>query len=184
MGTSDCLWAYLMGINEDGLAVSLTFGGRPGSPASASPWSCALARGRGDVAEAVARVRTLPVAQAYNLTFVDAAGTVATVFVAPGDEEVITSPGSVSQRITDSTSWNIPQMRPSVALPRASRPADPTCQRRRDAAEVVGAFLREPVRSSLFSAGFGSLFMADLYRWKVASRTAGPANVDAPVRRS
>ena len=29
LGTSDMLWGLLDGMNEDGLAVSLTFGGRP-----------------------------------------------------------------------------------------------------------------------------------------------------------
>ena len=31
LGTSDMLWGLLDGMNDDGLAVSLTFGGRPGS---------------------------------------------------------------------------------------------------------------------------------------------------------
>jgi predicted choloylglycine hydrolase len=36
LGTSDCLWGLLDGMNDAGLGVSLAFGGRPGSsPASA-----------------------------------------------------------------------------------------------------------------------------------------------------
>ena len=31
IGTSDCLWGLLDGMNEDGLVVSLAYGGRPGS---------------------------------------------------------------------------------------------------------------------------------------------------------
>ena len=29
IGMSDCLWGLLDGVNEDGLAISLAFGGRP-----------------------------------------------------------------------------------------------------------------------------------------------------------
>ena len=31
IGMSDCLWGLLDGVNDDGLAVSLTFGGRTAS---------------------------------------------------------------------------------------------------------------------------------------------------------
>jgi predicted choloylglycine hydrolase len=84
IGMQDMLWGMLDGMNDAGLAVSLTWGGRS-------------AYGRGfavlivvrylletcdTVDEAVRRLRSLPVAVPQNLTLVDAAKAV-TVFVGP-----------------------------------------------------------------------------------------------------
>lgn len=189
MGTSDCLWGLLDGINEDGLAVSLTFGGRPGSGVGFGiPLVLrALLEECGDVTEAVARVRTLPVAQAYNLTFVDAAGTVATVFVAPG-EEVITS----RQPVATNHRLDVVEYPADAARLRSRERHDLLTRLVNEGAtrrEVVGAFLREPVRSSLFSAGFGSLFMAEFlpkegsvtYRWPGQTWTRRFEDPDASI---
>ncbi len=85
LGSSDCLWGLLDGINDAGLAAALAFGGRP-------------ARGPGfgitlivryvletcaTVAEALAALRRLPVNAPYNLTLADAAGEAATAFLGP-----------------------------------------------------------------------------------------------------
>jgi predicted choloylglycine hydrolase len=86
LGTSDLLWGLLDGMNEDGLAVSLTFGGRPdvgdgfGIPIVLRYVleTCAT------VDEAVSVLRRIPVSQSYNVALVDRAGDHATVFVAPG----------------------------------------------------------------------------------------------------
>jgi hypothetical protein len=86
LGTSDMLWGLLDGMNEDGLAVSLTFGGRPdvgegfGIPIVLRYVleTCAT------VEQAVSALRRIPVSQSYNVALVDSAGAHATVFVAPG----------------------------------------------------------------------------------------------------
>ncbi|MGW7660319.1 C45 family autoproteolytic acyltransferase/hydolase [Streptomyces sp. NPDC054756] len=84
IGMQDLLWGLLDGMNDAGLAVSVTWGGRS-------------AYGRGfavlivvrylletcdSVDEAVSRLRFLPVAVPQNLTLVDA-GKAVTVFVGP-----------------------------------------------------------------------------------------------------
>ena len=86
IGTGDCLWGLLDGMNDAGLIVSLAFGGRPGSaPGFAIPL---VVRYLLEVAETVAQARILladlPVAMSYNLTMADASGDAGTVFVAPG----------------------------------------------------------------------------------------------------
>ena len=87
IGTGDCLWGLLDGMNDDGLVVSLTFGGRPGSaPGFAIPL---VVRYLLEVAGTTRRGacscwRGVPVAMAYNLTMIDAHGEVRTAFVAPG----------------------------------------------------------------------------------------------------
>ena len=86
IGTSDCLWGLLDGMNEDGLVVSLAFGGRPGSaPGFAIPLVVRyLLEVAGSVREARAALDRVPVAMAYNLTMTDASGEVCTAFVTPG----------------------------------------------------------------------------------------------------
>ena len=85
IGTGDCLWGLLDGMNDAGLVVSLTFGGRPGSgPGFAIPL---VVRYLLEVAETAGQaeelLRGLPIAMSYNLTVVDAAGESFTAFVAP-----------------------------------------------------------------------------------------------------
>ena len=81
-------WGCLDGMNEDGLVVSLTFGGRPAHGRGfAMPLvlryaleTCAT------VKDAVAAIIRMPVSMAQNVTILDASGDVATVFVAPDRE--------------------------------------------------------------------------------------------------
>ena len=80
IGMSDCLWGLLDGMNDAGLAVSLTFGGRRvlgdgfGIPVVVRYLleTCAT------VAEARAALGHVPVNLAHNLTLVDGSGEAAT----------------------------------------------------------------------------------------------------------
>ena len=90
---AEAAWGCLDGMNEAGLVVSLTFGGRP-------------AQGRGfvmplilryaletctTVKDAVVAITRVPVSMAQNVTILDARGDVATVFVAPDREPAVTT---------------------------------------------------------------------------------------------
>jgi predicted choloylglycine hydrolase len=91
IGTGDSLWGLLDGLNEDGLAVSLTFGGRRlvgrgfGIPLVVRYLleTCAT------VLEAEATLTRLPVHLAHNLTLVDRSGRFATAYLAPDRAPVI-----------------------------------------------------------------------------------------------
>src|SRR5664279_1891894 len=92
LGTGDCLWGLLDGMNDAGLAVSLAFGGRPGSaPGFAAPL---VLRYLLEVATSTQHAKyllhDLPVAMAYNLTIVDRAGVTVTAFVAPRQRPEVT----------------------------------------------------------------------------------------------
>src|SRR6476661_2862436 len=102
LGTSDMLWGLLDGMNEDGLAISLTFGGRPGGGEGFGIpivlryvlETCATAE------QAVDALRRIPVSQSYNVAIVDRAGDHATVFVAPGQPaEVSDLPATTNHRL-------------------------------------------------------------------------------------
>lgn len=101
IGTSDCLWGLLDGMNEDGLAVSLAFGGRPGDgDGFAAPLVVRfLLEVAGSVPEALRRLETIPVSMFYNLTMIDADGTAVTAYVGPGrTPEVIDDPVATNHR--------------------------------------------------------------------------------------
>ena len=85
MGTGDCLWGLVDGVNDRGLAVSLTFGGRRevGEGFGVPLVMRYLLEVCDDVAAGVAVLRRLPHQLSYNITLADRDGAVATVYVAP-----------------------------------------------------------------------------------------------------
>ncbi len=163
IGTSDLLWGLLDGMNEDGLAVSLTLGGRPGTGEGFGIpiviryllETCA------DVDSAVAALHRIPVAQAYNISLVDSRGGHATVYVAPGEAaEVSDLAATTNHRLT------------VVEHPHIS---DPLRSRQRqhvlfdalsdlssggDAADLIDSFTQAPLRTGAFDRGFGTLYTA------------------------
>jgi predicted choloylglycine hydrolase len=150
-------------MNEDGLVVSLSFGGRRGSGAgfAVSLVVRYLLEVASAVPEAADILRRVPVAMAYNLTMVDAARRAATVYVAPGRApEVSRSPIATNHRgeIPDdhghARRFGSVQRRTRLTELLAARP---------DADALVAAFLRPPLHSTNFRRAFGTLYTA-LYR--------------------
>jgi len=173
LGTSDCLWGLLDGMNDDGLAVSLTFGGRRvlgdgfGIPI--------VVRYLLEVCETVEQAREtiarLPFSLAHNLTIVDREGEVLTAFVSPDREPVFRSfPAATNHQ--GLVEW------PEQAV------ATRTIEREQHIAGLVGggaadveafadAFLLPPLFSTSYSNGWGTLYTAVFrpgervvdYRW-------------------
>ena len=82
---SDCIWGALDGINEAGLAASLSFGGCTVSGAGFGiplvlRYLLEVAQ---TTAEAVKLLQRVPVSMCYSITLLDRLGDWATVFVAP-----------------------------------------------------------------------------------------------------
>ncbi len=123
---SDCLWGVLDGMNEDGLAVSLTFGGRRvlgdgfGIPLILRYVleTCSTA------AEAQEVLARLPCNLAHNVTMVDRSGDVVTAFLSP-DREPVLSRSPVATNHQGFVDW------PEQA--RATR----TLERERDVLELL-----------------------------------------------
>ena len=165
IGKSDLLWGLLDGMNDAGLAVSLTYGGRAPRPGDEPGFGIPLVvryllETCTDVASAVATLGRLPVAQAYTLALLDAAGGHASVFVAPGEEPVVSD-----LRVTTNHRLDV------VEDPAgAARLASPERQAilgavldgpdGDDEDTVVAAFLTVPVRREAYAAGFGTLYTA------------------------
>ena len=172
-GMSDGLWGLLDGMNDSGLAVSLTFGGRR-----------VLGDGFGipivvryvlETCETVHQAREvlsrLPYNLAHNLTVVDAGGEVLTAYLSP-DREPIFSRAPAATNHQGFVEW------PEQA--RATR----TLERERCILELLeapsmtvesfaDAFLDPPLYSHAYDRGFGTLYTVTYhvaegraeYRW-------------------
>ncbi|MGB8290053.1 hypothetical protein ELI24_32830 (plasmid) [Rhizobium ruizarguesonis] len=81
----DCLWGVLDGINEDGLAVSLAFGGRTaaGEGFGIPVVLRYVLEFANTTAAAVAMLRSIPVHMSYSIALIDRKGNHATVYVNP-----------------------------------------------------------------------------------------------------
>ncbi len=160
IGTSDCLWGLLDGMNDDGLVISLTHGGRQSSaPGFAIPLVVRyLLEVAGTVEEARAALDRLPVAASYNLTMMDATGAVVTAFVSPGND-----PEYADSAVATNHRGRVPEHpeharalrsveRQDHLLELLDQPADPQA--------LAAAFLQAPLHSQRYAQGFGTLYTA------------------------
>jgi predicted choloylglycine hydrolase len=181
LGTSDILWGLLDGMNEDGLAVSLTFGGRPdvgegfGIPIVLRYVleTCAT------VEQAVSALARIPVSQSYNVALVDSLGDHATVFVAPGQPAEVSELHATTNHRLDTVEHpsHAAQFNSVGRLSRLneSRSGDPSSR------QVVEDMLAPPMRNDQFDAGFGTLYTAEYrpasgaatWHWPETSWTRG-----------
>jgi predicted choloylglycine hydrolase len=173
IGMSDCLWGLLDGVNDDGLAVSLTFGGRRdvgdgfGIPLVVRYLleTCAT------VAEAGAALSRIPVHAAQNVTLLDRSGDFATAYVGPGRPPEL-RPIAATTNHQGTVDW--PEYAHAIRSEERERRvldllADPDMSRER----FVDAFLEPPLRNTQYGLGFGTIYTAAYhpaegraeYRW-------------------
>ena len=159
VGTGDCLWGLVDGMNDDGLAVSLTFGGRReiGNGFGIPLVLRYLLEVAGSVLDAVEILQRLPHQLSYNVTLCDTAGGVATVFVAPDrpaqvtDRQAITNhPGHVEW--PHHAAWTMSVERLDLLCSLGESAAGPH--------QVVEAMLRPPLLARRWNEGFATLFTA------------------------
>ena len=173
IGMSDCLWGLLDGVNDAGLAVSLTFGGRRvlGDGFGIPIVVRYLLETCTDVASAREVLARLPYSLSHNLTLVDRSGEVLTAYLSP-DREPFFRSFPVATNHQGIVEW------PEQA--KATR----TIERERclvglldDGAmtpeRFVDAFMQAPLFSTAYNSGFGTLYTAAYhptegvaeYRW-------------------
>ena len=92
MGSSDGLWGLVDGINDAGLAVSLTFGGRRvvGTGLGVQLILRYVLQTCDTAVEAAASLARIPTHMSYNVTVLDRQGTYRTVLMAPDRPAQIT----------------------------------------------------------------------------------------------
>lgn len=163
----DCLWGVLDGINEDGLAVSLSFGGRTavgegfGVPmALRYVLECAS-----NVNEAAAILKRLPIHMSYSIALVDRAGHHVIAFVTPD------RPMELIKRRVITNHQHKPEWKRHAQTTRSVERAQ-VLQRAveefDDAEAMVSVFLQPPVYQTSYGRGYGTLYTA-MYRPQDAS---------------
>jgi predicted choloylglycine hydrolase len=160
IGMSDCLWGLLDGMNDDGLAVSLTFGGRRvlGDGFGIPIVMRYLLETCASVDDARAALMRLPYSLSHNLTIVDGTGTALTAYLSPDREPIFRSfPAATNhQGIVE---WP-EQARATRTIEREQTIVrlldDPSIDRQ----GFVDSFLRTPLFSTSYAHGFGTLYTA------------------------
>lgn len=159
---SDCLWGAVDGINEDGLAVSLTFGGRQivgqgfGMPLIIRYVLefCSTAQ---EAAQVLSRV---PSHMAYNVTALDKAGEFLTVHVGP-DRPAVVRADPVTTNHQRSVEWR--EHGRATATRERERFLNFRLREADSAQDLIRAFMRSPVYHVAYGEGFGTLYTA-VYR--------------------
>jgi predicted choloylglycine hydrolase len=160
MAMTDCLWGVLDGVNESGLSVSLTFGGRPivgdgfGVPLVLRYVLEFCERTK----DAVAQLRRIPIHMAYNVTVLDRAGDYATLMLAPDREPAITRlPIAANHQMQ--VEWE-DYARATATLERERflfrRLKEPDVNE----ARLLADFLTPPLYTNAYERGFGTLYTA------------------------
>jgi predicted choloylglycine hydrolase len=160
LGMLDCLWGLLDGVSDAGLAVSLTFGGRPqvGEGFGIPLVIRYVLEVCASTEEAVRVLRRVPVHMSYNVTALDAAGQRATVYLAPDRPARVTDLAVVTNH-QGRVEWE-----PYAAAIRSAERLERLKQLladRADASSVVAACLRPPLYATRFHEGFGTLYTAE-----------------------
>lgn len=163
IATIDCMSGVLDGMNADGLAVSMSFGGREefGEGFGITLLLRYVLEYARNVAEACELVKSIPVHGAYNVTLVDSDANIATLIIAPG----------VATRIsTDPIATN---HQPGSHWPRYQDKVKSTlrfdhlnwlaAQQLDSLEEFTHRFLQPPLYNNQFGRGFGTLYTAAYY---------------------
>lgn len=163
VGMIDSLWGMLDGMNDDGLAVSLSFGGRQvvGEGFGMPLILCYVLETWSDVPEGVAALLRIPSHMSYNVTLLDRLGNCQTVFVAPDRQPAVTNRllATNHQRVV---AWEA-FAHATASLDRErylrARLSDPN----ESAERFVDRFLEAPLHQTAFARGWGTLYTS-VYR--------------------
>ncbi len=149
------------GMNDAGLAVSLSFGGRTVTgPGFGIPLIMRyLLEICSDVAQAIEALRAIPSHMSYNITVIDRNCEWATVFVAPDRPSIVMpTPWAVNHQLGDE--WPS-HCRRSKTLKRAAHLDSLYTSHPPSGSEMSAEFRRAPLFSSGYSEGFGTVYTAE-----------------------
>ena len=160
IGLSDGLIGLLDGVNDAGLAVSLTFGGRRhvGRGFGVPILLRYLLQTCATVREATDRLMSLPCHMAYNVTLLDADGRWATVYLNPDREPVVTD-ATVATNHQKEVEWQ-QHAAATASVERERFLLQKLARHRTSRTDLVATFLRPPLYSLAFERGYGTLYTA------------------------
>jgi predicted choloylglycine hydrolase len=176
IGMIDCMSGVLDGMNEDGLAVSMSFGGREefGNGFGIAILMSYLLEFAGSVAEAEAMITDIPVHGAYNIMLVDRDSHFSTIEVRPDTPALITR-DAVSTNHQRGSSWPIYEEKVQTSLRREH--LDQLVQRHDDTVDsFTGHFLQPPLFNDQYARGFGTLYSAAYFPRRGECRIIWPGH--------
>lgn len=161
IATSDCLIGALDGMNEDGLAISLSFGGQKATGVGFGipfilRYVLEFCR---SVEEAVTALCRIPTHVAYNVTIVDKSGTHRTVQLAPNKKPEVTHDIYATNH-QGSVDWPENAVF-NQTLERAASLGEILLINEMDPESVLNAFMAPPLYNVRFKEGFGTLYTVE-----------------------
>lgn len=176
IGSSDGLFGLIDGINDAGLVVSLTFGGRRevGEGFGVPIILRYILQTCTTVAEAGEVLKRIPCHMSYNVTVLDAARQYLTAYLTP-DRPTILTHAAVATNHQERVEWSS-HARFTATVERERYLLQRLTLHPETREKFVGSFLKPPLYSTAFSSGFGTLYTA-AYRPK-----AGALDVHWPDR--
>ncbi len=160
IATNECLWGADDGMNDAGLAVSLTFGGRR-----------EVGRGFGiplilryvlqtceNVKQAITQLERIPSHMAYNVTAVDRGGDFATVMLAADQQAIVTRQG-VATNHQQNILWH-EQAGFTKTLERKRHLESVLDTPGLNEPQLINAFHRPPLYSTNYQQNFGTVYTA------------------------
>jgi predicted choloylglycine hydrolase len=160
---TDCMTGVLDGINEDGLAISMAFGG---CKEFGEGFSITLVLRYAleyctSVAEVYELIHKIPVNSAYNIAIVDRHGDCGTVVVTPGREAKF-STAPVSTNHQAGSHW--PEYAESVKTTQRFDYLQKVVANAQDSGDTFpGHFLEPPLFQSGYARGFGTIYTSAYY---------------------
>jgi len=160
---SDCMSGVLDGMNDDGLAVSMTFGGSEGFGEGFGITILLryLLEYASNVSEAVELIKDIPVHGAYNLTLLDAEANLSTLMIAPGQAHRQTN-SAIATNHQKLGNWPLYEEKVQTSL-RFDYLTEISNRQRDSAESFADRFLQPPLYNTKFARGFGTLYTAAYY---------------------
>jgi len=160
---SDGMWGVLDGVNEDGLAVSLSFGGRRviGVGFGVPLLLRYILEFATSTEEAIAILERIPVHMSYNVTVLDRSGRFATAYLRP-DQPAVVRAVPYAANHQEEIEWE----QHATATATLQREYFLFRQLRGEARgpdDLIDSFLAPPLYSNAFAKGYGTIYTA-VYR--------------------
>jgi len=189
-GMSDGLFGMVDGMNEAGLAVSLTFGGRTivgdgfGVPLILR-YVLEFCRTTLDAVKALKRI---PCHMAYNVTVVDRKGRYVTAFLSP-DRGCTVTDSRVATNHQEQVEWH-KHARATATVERERYLLQRLTLHDEPADRFISAFQKPPLYSTAYDRGFGTLYTAVYwpargqleFRWPGRTWLHGVTEINTGVR--
>lgn len=176
IGMSDCTWGLLDGLNGDGLAASLAFGG---SNVSGIGFGIPLIlryilETASNVEEAVEKLKRIPSHMAYNVTLADRKGHSATVYLHPEKPAVVTNE-SLATNHQQEIEW------PKYAAATATVERKEAMQKMKgnlfeNEKYITGKFQEPPLFAYQYDKNFGTLYTVNYQITKEQLQLHWPLN--------